>query len=435
MEKSGYGGDLADLREQNMRRIIAVLLGAPEGLSQPDIAGRTELSRSTVSSLVKRLDTILAPKTRRNGHNNGRPLTAWSLVPSACLSVGIDIGRAHVSAVITNVFGQVVIGPMRQSALFAAKDPHAVLALVTGMIERLAEEADIDCEKIAVVTVGLPGPVDRESGRFRDAAAPIWASIDVRDEIRKRWPTARTPMRLADNKANLGALAEHRFGAGRTANSLLFVDWSSAIGAGLILGGQLWHGASGVAGEIGHLPVEPTGDQIKALRLPLDPDSRERCPHCRQRDCLNSLVGGLAVSSAINLPSLSAVVKAAQEPSDPNNDQARTVLKIAARLIGQAIGPVLTLLNVEMVIIGGAVGNSTLYPLLVEDLSLGVESTVFDQAGLDASFNLGELGQRAPVLGAATLGLNEYAVDFLIARARDKFPGTPSPATSSAMPI
>ena len=112
------------------------------------------------------------------------------------------------------------------------------------------------------------------------------------------------------------------------------------------------------------------------------------------------------------------VEAALAERTTPRAERAQAVLKVAARLIGRAIGPTVTVLNLDRVIIGGVVGQPALYPLLVEDLSRGAKETVFSRAWADVSLDTGALGPEAPVLGAAILGLDMNAIDFLIARAQ-----------------
>lgn len=420
MPVNEHGGDLSALREQNLRRILGTLLGVRDGTTQPRISELTGLSRSTVSSLLgeRHLGAVLETSRRRNGANSGRPVSSWRIDPHACHFVGVDIGQTHVSAVLVNPFGQIVgAGPL-QEPMEVLAEPHGTLSLASELVERLTLAEGIECEDIAAVTVGLPGPVDSATGSMAEDASHPWAGIDVRAEIRKRWPHSSVPNRLADNNANLGALAEHRFGAGYGSNSLIYLDWSTGLGSGLLLGGRIWRGKSGFAGEVGHLPVTASSEEMATLGLKDGIASLDSCPQCRQHGCLDQLVGGRTVADALKLDDLSAVVRVALASDDPDREAAREVLKVAARLIGKAIGPSLTLLNTDKVILGGAVGVPALYPLLVEDLSVGIDETAFRPARRDVSLEIGALGSDAPVLGAGLLGLDRYAVDFLITKSQ-----------------
>jgi predicted NBD/HSP70 family sugar kinase len=417
---SGVRGDLAGLREQNLRRILGALLGSRQGLSQPRLVELTGLSRSTVSSLLTHhLGGVLRSDARRNGENSGRPIKAWSINPSACFSIGADIGEKHVSAVLVDLLGNRLTEPIQESMSNTLDDPHRTLALATDLVTKLVDSGGVACEKVAAVTVGMPGPVDLESGEMVDAAAPAWVGMDVREEIRKRWPAGRSaPRRLVDNRANLGALAEYRVGAGQGAESLAFLDWSARIGAGLRLEGRSWRGHSGVAGQIGHLTVPINPREAALLGLPEDRALWKACESCGQVDCLDGLAGGATVAAALGLASLSEVADVALvDPTSLESAQAREILGVAAALIGRAIGPVVTLLNLDRVIIGGGV-EPLLYPLLVKDLSRGIEETAFSRASSDVSLEIGLLGPEASVTGAATLGIDEFGIDFLIREAQ-----------------
>jgi len=411
------GGDLTDLREQNLRRLLSVLLEDRDGLTQSELVDRTNLSRSTVSSLTALLEGVLVSEPVKGAPERGRPVLAWHVDPSSAYSIGIDIGRTHVTVVATDAYGDVCLGPLTEPVQGILKRPHHVLGVVAEMLQRLVDHNEIFCDHIAAVTIGLPGPVEVTAGTMNDAAAPAWSGLDVREEVRKRWPRSPVPHLLADNDANLGAIAEHRSGAGIGAQSALFIKWSSGIGGGLILNGWLWHGSTGVAGEIGHLPVQVTPVEAASLRLDPDPSTWPRCVRCGQSHCLELLAGGQTVAAATRHPDFDAVIEAVLQPrqaDDPHEREVREVLEVAARLIGRAVGPTLTLLDVERVIIGGIAGQPGLYPLLAEAFADGLSETGMTQALADASLEIGALGRVAPVEGAALAGFDWFGVTYLL---------------------
>jgi predicted NBD/HSP70 family sugar kinase len=414
------GGDLTTLREHNLSRVLEALLSQREGLTQFEIAARIELSRTTVSTLVAALGDVLLPGGAHEP-DRGRPPKRWRVDPAAAYAIGVDVGRTRVRAAATDAFGQLAGAPLTQPLTHGFERPHQIMAAAAGLVEQLVSDAPIPCARIAAVTIGLPGAVDATSGVMTDDAARPWTGLDVRDEVRKRWPHDVIPKLYADNDANLGALAEHRFGAGRGMHSLMYVKWSTGIGSGLVLGDTLWRGHAGVAGEIGHLPVRPTAHEAAILRLP-PLRERRKCPDCHQVDCLQSVASGKTVAEALGLRDLAAVAHAALDESSHESEAARRTLKVAAGLIGRAIGPVLTLLNVERIVVGGMVGPE-LYPLLAEDLSSGLSATALPAARAGVSIAMGELGGRASVWGAAVAGFDQHGVDFLLAAAERKRPG------------
>ena len=104
--------------------------------------------------------------------------------------------------------------------------------------------------------MGLPGPIEQREGTVGSTAIlPGWIGMTAAAEMRRR---LEIPV-MVDNDANLGALAEAAFGAGRDAGDLIYLKVSAGIGAGLILNGRLYRGSAGLAGELGHVLVDPDG--------------------------------------------------------------------------------------------------------------------------------------------------------------------------------
>jgi len=123
--------------------------------------------------------------------------------------------------------------------------------------------------------VALSGPIDRATGQVSSSTIlPGWVDIDVGS-----WLSERLGVRVeVDNDANLGALAESVLGAGRDATEMAYVMLSSGIGGGLILGGRLYRGARGMAGELGHVSVDDRGHMCRCgkPRMPRDDGRRRR---------------------------------------------------------------------------------------------------------------------------------------------------------------
>src|SRR5262249_32751626 len=120
------------------------------------------------------------------------------------------------------------------------------------MVAALRAASEVDEARIVGAGVGLPGPIDRHTGTGSSAfILPGWAGIKAQKVLADRLG-ARVQV---DNDANLGALAEASFGAGRGLSDVVYVRLGSGVGAGLVLGGRLHSGAAGLAGEIGHVQV------------------------------------------------------------------------------------------------------------------------------------------------------------------------------------
>ncbi|MFN2568272.1 MAG: ROK family protein, partial [Candidatus Dormibacteria bacterium] len=163
--------------------------------------------------------------------------------------VGVDLGGTNIRAALAT--GESSHGTPVQRPTPAGGGPEAVLDAVAGAVAAAAEGSCPDG-----VAVGLPGPLDPESGTVH--AAPHlagWMDIPARDLLSER---TGCPV-VIENDANLAGYAEWLFGAGRGTRQFVFITVSTGIGGALVLDGQPFGGVAGTAGEVGHIPVSPSG--------------------------------------------------------------------------------------------------------------------------------------------------------------------------------
>lgn len=409
---SDLGGDLSALRTQNARRVLAVLLASPNGLTASEIAGATDLSRSTVVSLLDELlGPVLSSSHNPPGAPRGRRGRTWLVEPKSFCSVGVDLGRSHYSVGATDPFGLPVAEPssIRRPLGEAA---HPYLTEVSEAIKRFLDQNGIACSDVGCLTVGFPGAVGM-TGVINEPDLGDWSGLNLRHEIVERWPIEPPPATYADDNANLAALAECRLGAGRGAESALYLKWSTGVGSAVVVGSSVWRGHAGLAGTVAHLPVTVTPAEAHALDLG-EVSARRTCPRCRQVDCLEVLVGASRVAEAAGLPDLGAVIQAALESSSQRHQIALDALKAAARLVGKAVGGTLTLLDVERIVVGGLIGRE-LYPALADELRQGIAMTSLPMSHVD--LRMGKLGAGASVRGAAVMGIEQHGVNLLLAKA------------------
>jgi predicted NBD/HSP70 family sugar kinase len=244
------------------------------------------------------------------------------------------------------------------------------------------------------IGIAVPSPVDpRYPDRLSETVLPTWRGETGFQGLRDRYAV---PV-FVDNDANLGAVAEGWWGAGRGVEHFTYIKLATGIGAGLMIGGEVYRGATQVAGEIGHISIDPNG---------------EPCV-CGNRGCLTTFVGGEAlVAQATALlakypnsalagreVTLDAVERAAQA-DDP---LAVEVVEAAAHHLGVAIAGLLNLMNPGAVILGGVLtraGDHLLIPLREAVLRRTLVSSM-----AASEIRMSELGPRAIALGAATLVL------------------------------
>lgn len=382
----GDPGSLGSLRDRNRGRIIDALRRRGQ-LSRADIARATGLSRSTVSSLVADLITegLIDEGAAGSAHGDhgGRPSVLLALNGDAGAVVGIDFGHSHL---------RVAIGDLTHAVLAEDELPLDVdheaeegLAAAAEMVARLLDEAAVPAERVLGIGLGIPGPIDAETGLVGSSAIlPGWVGRRADAHLADRFGV---PVRI-DNDANLGALGEVVWGAGRGCDDVLYVKVSSGIGGGLVLDGRVYRGGGGLAGELGHLSVDESG----------------RMCRCGSRGCLETVASVpvlLRLLRGVHGAELDlARVVTLAEDGDPACQRA---LADAGSALGAALAGVCNVLNPRRVVVGGDLARAG-------DLLLDPVRAALRYSGMRAVIDQlevvqGELGDRAQVLGAMALVL------------------------------
>jgi glucokinase len=318
---------------------------------------------------------------------------ARSFAPPSFVA-GVDLGGTWIRVGLAGPDGKVRHRGRARTA--AAEGPDGVLAQIEGLVrEAVAAEPEATLSRL-VLAIGVPGPLDIGAGVVEGAPnLPGWRRVPLRDRLEKILGCQC----LIEHDANLGALAEHRRGTGRGTQDFVYVTVSTGIGAGLILGGQLYRGHQGSAGEFGHMVILPEG--------PL-------C-NCGNRGCLEALASGTAIARQAGVSSAAEVGRLAAA----GDAAAQAVLSQAARYVGLALGGLVNLLNPEAVAVGGGVVASA--PRFWTEILVGVADSSFASVRSTCRIEQAELGEDQGLFGAI-----ELALDF----ARDR----PLPVAKVALP-
>ncbi|MBA3852830.1 MAG: ROK family transcriptional regulator [Gemmatimonas sp.] len=371
---------------------ILRLIWAERRISRAEIAQRLELSRSTVSELVDPLlASGLVSEAGAGASRGGRRPIVLEFQDSAFEILGVDMGASHVSVARMDLRGRILAWVGREFAV--QTDPDGTRAL----IKELCAEAMQGVARTQLVGIGIavPSPVDpKHPERLSTVALSAWKGVHGFKALLSKY---RVPV-MVDNDANCGALAEHWWGGAQGLSDFTYIKVATGIGAGHFIGGAVQRGASGVAGEIGHVAIDPRG---------------ELCV-CGNRGCLTTLVGGAAlVARAAALRSrfprselatgeltLGRIEQAALR----DDALALQVVHEAAEHLGVAIAGVLNLLNPAAVILGG--GLSVLGDRLLMPLRASALRRTFVPAVASTDIVVSTLGPRVVAIGAATLVLD-----------------------------
>ena len=379
------GSDPAD-------RIVLVL--RKQGvLSRAEIARRTGMARSTVSETVRELidqGLIVEGQVQRTGRH-GRPAVGISLNPRAGTWIGLDFGQQNVLGIIVDVSHTILAAS--EVALGSDYGPDAGLDAAVKIVGDLLTASGTGFERVVGVAAAVPGPVDPQSGRILGTRrTPRWTGVELARDLQLRLGCTV----LVENDSNCAALAEHAWGVGRAYRDLVVLKLDSGVGGGVIVGDELVRGVGGLAGEFGHMTVEPGGPV---------------CP-CGGRGCLEALVGIRAILEQMRSVKGDVTFGEFVELVASGDRAARRVILEAADRIGRAIANILITTGPEVVVLSGAMTQ-------VGEPFLGAVRESFERYSITgrqglatpAHVLIGTLGRHACALGAVVLLMSGLGLD------------------------
>ncbi|MEU8583163.1 ROK family transcriptional regulator [Streptomyces abikoensis] len=383
-------GSQSSLHRANLERVVRAVRMAGS-LTQAEIARTTGLSAATVSNIVRELKdggTVEVTPTS----SGGRRARSVSLSGDAGIVVGVDFGHTHLRVAVGNLAHQVLAEDAEPLDVDASAEEG--LRRAESLVRTLITKAGIDPRKIIGVGLGVPGPIDVESGVLGSTAIlPGWAGTNPRDDLAAR---LGVPVHV-DNDANLGALGELVWGAGRGATDLAYIKVASGVGAGLVINGKIYRGPGGTAGEIGHITLDESGPVCR----------------CGNRGCLETFTAARYILPLLHSAhgtdlTVPRVVELARE-GDPG---CRRVISDVGRYIGSGVANLCNLLNPSRVVLGGDLADSG--ELVLAPIRESVSRYAIPSAARRLEVVPGALGGRSEVLGALALVLSEMGDSTLL---------------------
>lgn len=361
-------------------------------VSRAQIARDSDLSKPTVSqALAELLSAGLVREAGRTSGSRGPSAVLYELNPRAGWVVGLDVGRDFVRAAIANLSGDIVA---RRDERARVRSQRTLISQIGEIAHALATEAGVKWKQVTFATVGSPGVFDPATGHMALAhALPGWGRSGLAEAVQEELGT-----KVAfENDVNLAALGEQWLGLGKEVQNFAYLHVGTGVGAGLVLHGELYRGATGAAGEVGYLPM--AGDP--------------RDPQLRKRGVLDTAAGASGVVAAARAlgmkPPLSARnVFAAARRGDAT---ARRVVALEAERIALAVAAIVPVVDPELVILGGGIGRNG--DLLLEPVAEELRRISPFRVRLEIS----PLGDQAVVLGAVWMAL-QSAQDLLFTRTR-----------------
>ncbi|MDR7542857.1 MAG: ROK family protein [Armatimonadota bacterium] len=306
--------------------------------------------------------------------------------------LGVDLGGTKILAALVDERGRVLV---RERAPTPEGGPEAVIGTIVDRVHALCRRAGQDIGVVRGLGVGAPGPMDPLSGVvFEPPNLPGWRDVPLGQLLSASLGIAV----FVENDANAAALAEHWVGAGVGVDDLIYMTVSTGIGGGLILGGRLYHGAAGTAGEVGHMVIEPGGP---------------RC-NCGRFGCLEALASGPSIAREARaavaagrptvlaaIPSQALNAAAVARAALDGDPVAREIYARAAAALGTGITNLVNLLNPAMVILGGGVTRAG--ELIFAPVRRIVRQEAFERPASAVQIVPAALGDDVGAIGAAAV--------------------------------
>lgn len=378
---------------------------AHPGLSKSELVAYTEYSRTKISGCVDNLlQRNYIIENEETEYSGGRRSRTYSINGRFGFLAGVDIGATSIDIAIADLSRKVLTRNAEPAQV--REGPIKILGRVSTLLESMVREIGFAPEDLLGVGIGVPGPVDFHRGMvISPPIMPGWDRYPIIQTVSQWFPRANI---VVDNDVNVMALGELYAGNARGIENLIFVKIGTGIGAGIICKGEIYRGASGCAGDIGHISVSKSGPVC----------------HCGNRGCLESLASGPAMAerALIAAEAGKSRVLLDRYVSRGNSFSAEDIgfgaregdqlsieiIRESGEMVGDVLASLVNFYNPEMIVIGGGVSN--LGNLLLSSIRQAVlrRSTPLATRNLDIVFSA--IGADAGVIGAINLALDHLFV-------------------------
>lgn len=386
----------------SLRYAVVKALRFEGPLSRADIARRVGLTRSQLARYVDELTKAgLVREVGFAASTGGRKARLLQLNARAGFIVAVDLGATSLDVAITDLHVKVLAHESRP--VDVAEGPTVILDLVNRMARQMLDQLGVSPGQVLGVGMGVPGPVDYRLGRtVSPPIMPGWNQFPIKDHLSE---TFGCPA-YVDNDVNIMALGEQFAGLGRHAENFIYVKIGTGIGAGIVVGGRLYRGSDGCAGDIGHIAV----------------DGADVVCRCGNTGCLEALAGGPGIARRAR-----EAARAGRAPlvadflqSHPDHELtavdvgqlagkgdpgAIEVIRETGRLVGRVLASIVNMFNPSLVVIGGGVAQ--IGDILLAAIREAVYRRSLPLATRHLRIERSTTDPLSGVLGAAMLALDE----------------------------
>lgn len=306
--------------------------------------------------------------------------------------IGVDLGGTNLRTALLSSEGDIL--DKRKEATCASDGWKKVVLRLIHNIERQQEVAIKRGLSVTAVGVGAPGVIQVDRGIVvKSPNFPDWNNLPLQDELEK---VLSLPV-MIENDANAAALGEQWRGAGKGIGSMILLTLGTGVGGGIILNKKIWHGADGMAGEVGHMTIIPDG---------------RKCG-CGNTGCLEMYASARGIvqsyrdAGGASESGPQAEITSAQvyQAANDGNALAVKVMQDMGRMLGIGIANLINIFNPEMVVIGGGVKDA--WPLFIDTMRSEIRKRAFEVPAVRTEIVPSSLGDDAGMVGAAAAALQK----------------------------
>ncbi len=369
----------------NNKQIILQAIRDKAPISRADLSQTLGLTKGTISSLVNELlEENICIESGPGESSGGRRPVMLLFNDRAGYTIGIDVGVNYILGILTTLNGDII---RREKQKTDNKDYQAAVAKIISIISALFQSVPESPYGVVGIGIGIPGIVNNEGGIL---LAPNlgWEHKNLRQEIENAFSV---PV-IIENEANAGAYAEKTLGAGQDCDQMVYVSAGIGIGVGFILNGQLFKGASGISGEMGHMSIQYDG-------LP--------CP-CGNKGCweLYASEHALLTKAELTHPhqkdlSLENLIELCG-----SSPQTKLLFEEVGTFLGIGITNIANTFNPEKIIIGDRLAIAV--GLLRESIMATVKDRILKNSQTDLQITFSKLSIYSAALGAAAFGAEYF---------------------------
>jgi len=379
------------LRDLN-QNIVFNLIVERNSISRTELAKQSGLPAATITRIVGDfLSAGLVSEVSSEESSGGRRPVLLSINPSAGYIVGVKLREDSMTVAICDLNCTIIHALEENTQALADTLPHRAVEAIAAAVKRCLSEAGISVRKVLGIGVGLSGLIDSSRGICRYSAILNWRDVELGPALEFK---LRLPVRV-DNDVNTLAVAERYFGAGRDAANFLLVTVGRGVGLGIVVGGEIYRGSHGGAGEFGHMTVDTSAD------APL-------C-NCGKRGCLEAVASDYGIVRTVTGTdpghSVGDTISALVDRARAGDTGVQTVFARAGTVLGVAIANLINIFDPALVLLGGE--GMRAGDLILGPLRNTMPQHVFGRSNADIALDTLQTNEVNWARGAASLVLHE----------------------------